>query len=311
MRSVTICEVGPRDGLQNTDGALPVAVRARLIERLAAAGAHRIEGVSFVHPQLVPNMALAEEVVAELAPETAARCWGLVLNARGYERLAATALGGVRFTFAVSNTFNRRNSNASAAAGLAEAIEVVSAARAAGLATGVVLATAFGCPFEGEVDPGAVLAAAEEIAAAGVDEIVLADTIGVAVPRQVRALVPPALELGPAIGVHMHNTRNTGYLTTFAAIEAGAGIVDASIGGLGGCPFAPDASGNIATEDLVYVLEREGIATGLDLDSLTDTARWLARVLRMPLAGQVHRVGGAPGVNTAPAPIRQPRERIG
>jgi hydroxymethylglutaryl-CoA lyase/(R)-citramalyl-CoA lyase len=313
MPAVTICEVGPRDGLQNIDALLPVAVRARLIERLAAAGARRIEAVSFVHPRLVPNMASAEDVVAELAPETAARCSGLVLNARGYERLQATALGGVRFAVAVSDTSNRRNSNASAAAGLAEAVEVLSAARAAGRATGVVLATSFGCPFEGEVDPGAVLAAAELLAAAGVDEIVFADTIGVAVPRQVRAIVPAALELGPAIGVHMHNTRNTGYVTTYAAIEAGARIVDASIGGLGGCPFAPGATGNIATEDLVYALERDGIATDLDLPALIETAAWLASVLRRPLDGQLHRAGTFPPaaeLNRACAPIRQPRERI-
>jgi hydroxymethylglutaryl-CoA lyase/(R)-citramalyl-CoA lyase len=174
----------------------------------------------------------------------------------------------------------------------------VHAARARGIRTGVVLATAFGCPFEGEVDPGVVVDAAAELAEAGVDELIFADTIGVAVPRQVRQIVPRALALGPTLGVHMHNTRNTGYLTTFAAIEAGAGIVDAALGGLGGCPFAPNATGNVATEDLVYALEREGIRTGVDLDRLLETVAWLEPQLAGPLDGQLHRAGRFP-----PAPV--------
>jgi hydroxymethylglutaryl-CoA lyase len=291
---VIVCDVGPRDGLQSAGTALPAAVRARLVERLAAAGVPRIEAASFVHPERVPAMAGAEEVVAALSPATAARSWGLVLNRRGYERLAVTALGGVRVTVAVSDAFNRRNAGASAADGLAAAVEIVSAARVAGLATGVVLATAFGCPFAGEVDTRAVLAAARQVAAAGPEEIVFADTIGVAVPRQVRALVPPALDLAPAIGVHMHNTRNTGYLTTYAAIECGARVVDASIGGIGGCPFAPGATGNIATEDVVYALDREGVATGVGIASLLETASWLREALGVPLDGQLHQAGTFP-----------------
>jgi isopropylmalate/homocitrate/citramalate synthase len=291
---VIVCDVGPRDGLQSAGTALPAAVRAGLVERLAAAGVPRIEAASFVHPERVPAMAGAEELVAALSPATAARSWGLVLNRRGYERLAVTALGGVRVTVAVSDAFNRRNAGASAADGLAAAVEIVSAARVAGLATCVVLATAFGCPFAGEVDTRAVLAAARQVAAAGPDEIVFADTIGVAVPRQVRALVPPALDLAPAIGVHMHNTRNTGYLTTYAAIECGARVVDASIGGIGGCPFAPGATGNIATEDLVYALDREGVATGVGMASLLETASWLREALGVPLDGQLNRAGTFP-----------------
>jgi hydroxymethylglutaryl-CoA lyase/(R)-citramalyl-CoA lyase len=292
--TVTICEVGPRDGLQNHPRVLPVPVRVELIERLAASGLPCIEAVSFVHPERVPAMAAAEDVLAAARVDPRTRMTALLLNARGFERFGSTGLRELRFTFAVSDTFNRRNANASAAEGRAAAVAVVRAARAHGIRTGVVLATAFGCPFEGEVDPGVVVDAAAELADAGVDELIFADTIGVAVPRQVRQIVPRALALGPTLGVHMHNTRNTGYLTTFAAIEAGAGIVDAAVGGLGGCPFAPDATGNVATEDLVYALEREGIRTGVDLDRLLETVTWLEPQLAGPLDGQLHRAGRFP-----------------
>jgi hydroxymethylglutaryl-CoA lyase/(R)-citramalyl-CoA lyase len=293
MTDLIICDVGPRDGLQNISRTLPVAVRAELVERLAAAGVPRIEAVSFVHPDRVPTMAGAEEVVASVKLDAGTELAGLVLNQRGFDRLLGTGLGEARFAFAVSESFNRRNSNASTTEGLVAAREVVQAAHANGIRAVVVLATAFGCPFEGEVDPGVVLDLAGDLARAGADEIVFADTIGVAVPRQVRALVTPALALGPTIGVHMHNSRNTGYLTTFAAVEAGAGVIDASVGGLGGCPFAPNASGNIATEDMVYALEREGLSTGIDLDELLRTAEWLEGHVK-PLDSQLLRAGRFP-----------------
>ena len=294
MSDVTICDVGPRDGLQNLSQVLEPSVRAELVDRLAAAGVPMIEAVSFVHPERVPTMAGAEAVLEIASPSPGTRCTALVLNRRGFDRLAATGLREARFTFAVSDTFNRRNSNASLASGLSTAREVVVAARSLGIRIAIVLATAFGCPFEGEVDPGLVIDIAADLARAGADELVFADTIGVAVPRQVRSLVTPALALGPTVGVHMHNTRSTGYLTTFAAIEAGVAVADAAVGGLGGCPFAPDATGNIATEDLVYLLEREGVDTGIDLDGLIDVASWLERRLGAPLDGQVHRSGGFP-----------------
>jgi hydroxymethylglutaryl-CoA lyase/(R)-citramalyl-CoA lyase len=294
MSGLAICDVGPRDGLQNGARTLPVAVRAELVDRLIGAGLPRIEAVSFVHPERVPTMAGAEEVVGALSTPERAHLAGLVLNQRGFDRLATTGLDEVRFAFAVSDTFNRRNSNASTCDSLAVARDIVAAARVQGIRAVVVLATAFGCPFEGEVDPGLVLDLACDLSRAGAEEIIFADTIGVAVPRQVRALVTPALKYGPAIGVHMHNTRNTGYLTTFAAVEAGASVVDASVGGLGGCPFAPEATGNIATEDLVYALEREGIDTGIDLDELLRTAAWLGGQVAEPLDGQLHRAGRFP-----------------
>jgi hydroxymethylglutaryl-CoA lyase/(R)-citramalyl-CoA lyase len=294
MTDVTICDVGPRDGLQNLSQVLDFSMRAELVDRLAAAGVPMIEAVSFVSPQRVPTMADAESVLSAASPPPETRCTALVLNRRGFDRLVTTGLREVRFSFAVSDTFNRRNSNASLTTGLTTAREVIEEARALGIRVAIVLAAAFGCPFEGEVDPGFVIDIAADLAHAGADELIFADTIGVAVPRHVRALVTPALALGPSVGVHMHNTRSTGYLTTFAAIEAGVAIADAAVGGLGGCPFAPGATGNIATEDLVYALEREGVDTGIDLEALIHVASWLEECLAEPLGGQVHRAGGFP-----------------
>jgi isopropylmalate/homocitrate/citramalate synthase len=301
--AVEIVEVGPRDGLQNVARTLPPARRAELSWWLAGAGVQRIEVASFVHPTRVPQMAGAEEVVAALRPTAGARHCGLVLNARGFERLVASGLREVRFTFAVSEAFNRRNSNASTEEGLATALDVLARAHAAGLHAGFVLATAFGCPFSGEVDPGSVLGLAEDLARAGADEIVFADTIGVAVPRQIRRVLAGAAELGPVTGVHLHNTRNTGYLNAFVALEAGARVLDASVGGLGGCPFAPGATGNIATEDLVNMLEREGVPTGIDLDQLTATTRWLRDIAGLEAPGQVHRVDPFPPTSIRTKPI--------
>jgi hydroxymethylglutaryl-CoA lyase/(R)-citramalyl-CoA lyase len=298
-----ICDVGPRDGLQNIARVLPVGVRAALVDRLARSGVPRIEAVSFVHPGRVPSMRGAEDVLRSIEPGCPSQIAGLVLNRRGFDRLAGTDAQEVRFALAVSDTFNQRNSNASTTASLVVAREVIGAAHERGVRAVVMLATAFGCPFEGEVDPGLVLHIGGDLARAGVDEIVFADTIGVAVPRQVRALVTPALALGPAIGVHMHNSRNTGYVTTFAAVDAGVDVVDASVGGLGGCPFAPAATGNIATEDIVYALEREGVSTGIDLDELLRTVEWLQRMVRAPLDGQVHRAGPFPRSGKHSAPV--------
>ena len=292
--TVTICDVAARDGLQNLPGTTTPQLRAELVRRLGAAAVPAIEAVSFVNPRAVPQMSDPETVVGVLDPDLATRCCGLVLNERGYARLQETPLRSVRFVFAVSDTFNRRNANATTAEGLAAALAVNRRAAAEGMRTSVVLATAFGCPFEGEVDPGRVVGLASVLADAGVGEIILADTIGVAVPRQVRGLVTRLRVSGPVIGVHMHNTRNTGYLTTFAALESGAEVLDASLAGLGGCPFAPNATGNIATEDLVYCLEREGVETGIDLDCLIETAHWLEDAIDERGAGQLMRAGGFP-----------------
>lgn len=288
---VTVVEVGPRDGLQNEPSVLPPAVRAELCNRLAATGIARIEVVSFVSPSKVPQMAGAEEVVSALDDRYRTMYAGLVLNEKGYDRLHAAGLKEVHFAFAATETFNRRNQNASVEESLAVAERIITKAHADGIRATVTIGAAFGCPFEGRVDPGRILAFAERLAIAGADEIVFADTIGVAVPKQVRHLVREGMKLGRPIGVHLHNTRNTGLANAYVAMEEGASVLDASVGGIGGCPFAPRAAGNIATEDLVYMLEGEGIETGIDLEGLIAVARWLEEILGHPLSGQVYRAG--------------------
>ena len=291
---VTIYEVGPRDGLQNEAEVLEPEVRAELVRRLVAARLPAIEVASFVDPRRVPQMAGAEEVVDRVGAIDGVVLAGLVLNARGFERLAGTSLQEVRVAFGVTESFNTRNQGASVEESLAAAIEIVRLARERGLRSTVTLSVAFGCPFEGEVDPATVGTIASRVAQAGPDTLVLADTIGVAVPSQVRTLTERAAELGVPVGGHFHNTRNTGYANALAALEAGASVLDASVGGLGGCPFAPNATGNIATEDLVYLLEREGIETGVDLAALTETSLWLEGLLGRRLEGLVYRAGPFP-----------------
>jgi isopropylmalate/homocitrate/citramalate synthase len=287
----TICDVGPRDGLQNEEHHFDPQTRAELVNRLAAAGVPRIEVVSFVNPARVPQMAGAEEVVAGIERRPGVVYAGLVLNERGYDRLAETDLDEVHFAFASTETFNRRNQNASPEESLDVAARIVDRAHADGIRATVTIGTSFGCPFEGAVDPARVLAFAERLAIAGADEIVFADTVGVGVPRQVKEIVGEAVGLGPPVGVHLHNTRNTGYANAYTALEAGATVLDASVGGIGGCPFAPRATGNICTEDLVYMLHGEGVATGIDLDELISVAGWLESRLERQLPGQVYRAG--------------------
>jgi isopropylmalate/homocitrate/citramalate synthase len=285
---VAICDVGPRDGLQNEPETLAPAVRAELVSRLAGAGVPRIEAVSFVRDDRVPQMACAEEVVGA-ARRGAARLSGLVLNERGFERFAQTDLDRVNCTLAATEEFNRRNGNAS----LDEAVERVSTiVAAAQVPTTVTVSCAWGCPFEGEVDPGTVAALCERLDAA--DELVLADTIGVATPRRVQRLVERVSILGKPIGAHLHNTRNTGYASAWGALAGGASMLDASIGGLGGCPFSPQATGNIATEDLVWQLEREGVQTGIDVDALVAVSRWLEELLGRRLEGSLYRAAQWP-----------------
>jgi isopropylmalate/homocitrate/citramalate synthase len=287
----TICDVGPRDGLQNEPEPLSAQVRAELVNRLAAAGVPRIEAASFVHPERVPQMAGAEEVVAGIERRQGTVYAGLVLNEKGYERLAATTLDEVHFSFGATETFNRRNANASVDESVAAALRIAGQARSDGRPLVVSISVAFGCPFEGAVAPAHVLELAERIVAGGADEVVFADTIGVGVPSQVSELVGAAGRFGSPVGVHFHNTRSTGFANAYAALHAGATVFDASVGGLGGCPFAPRATGNIATEDLVYLLHGEGVETGIDLDGLIAVAAWLEETLGRELPGQVYRAG--------------------
>jgi isopropylmalate/homocitrate/citramalate synthase len=282
--TLTLCDVGPRDGLQNEAEDLEPATRAELVNRLAAAGLPRVEAVSFVRDDRVPQMARAEEVVAGIERRDGTEYSGLVLNEQGYERFAQTGLDRVNATLGATEEFNRRNGNASLDEAVARVERILAGAQRPATVT---ISVAFGCPFEGRVDPGAVADLAARFDAA---EVVLADTIGVAAPREVQALVSRT----GAAGFHGHNTRNTGYANALAALEAGATVLDASVGGLGGCPYAPRASGNVATEDLVYLLEHQGVETGVDLDALIETAVWLEGIFGRRLEGQVYRAGTFP-----------------
>ena len=286
---VTICDVGPRDGLQNEPETLPPATRAELVSRLVRAGLPRVEAVSFVRDERVPQMAGAEEVVDAVGAHRGAELSGLVLNERGYDRFAATSLDRLNCTLAATETFNERNGNATLEEAAARVLAIL---READRPVTVTISCAWGCPFEGEVDPGAVADLCERLAEA--DELVLADTIGVATPRPVRRLVERVSILGKPVGAHLHNTRNTGYAGAWAALDGGASLLDASIGGLGGCPFSPQATGNIATEDLVWQLERDGVRTGVDVDGLVETSRWLESVLGRRLEGSVYRAASWP-----------------
>ena len=294
---VLLCDVGPRDGLQNEQAVLEPAVRAELVNRLAATGLRRIEAVSFVSPRWVPQMAEAEEVAAAIERRDGTEYSGLVLNEQGYERLAQTGLDRVNCAVASTESFNRRNANAS----LEEAAQRVNRILAAAeRPVTVTISSAFGCPFEGRVDPGVVAGLAERAVASGAEEVVLSDTIGVATPTQVRRLVERLAPLGARVGFHGHDTRNTAVACAYAALEGGATVFDASVGGLGGCPFAPRATGNVATEDLLYLLEGEGIETGVDLDAVLEVARWLEGVLGKELPSRVYRAGPFPSA-TAPS----------
>jgi isopropylmalate/homocitrate/citramalate synthase len=281
---ITLCDVGPRDGLQNEAEALEPATRAELVNRLAAAGLPRVEAVSFVRDDRVPQMAGAEEVVGGIERREGTEYSGLVLNERGYERFAATGLDRVNATLGATEEFNRHNGNASLDEAVGRVDQILAAAQ---VPATVTISVAFGCPFEGRVDPGRVAELAGRFDWA---EVVLADTIGVAAPREVRSLV----ERTGAAGFHGHNTRNTGYANALAALEAGATVLDASVGGLGGCPYAPRASGNVATEDLAYLLEHEGIETGVDLDALIAISTWLEGIFGRKLEGQLYRAGDFP-----------------
>ena len=291
---VTVYDVGPRDGLQNEPEILDVEVRAELVRRLVEAGLPAVEIASFVDPRRVPQMSGAEEVVAAVGPCHGVIRAGLALNEQGYERLVATGLDEVRFAFGVTESFNQRNQGAPVEESLATARRIAARARGDGLRCTVTLSVAFGCPFEGEVDPDRVAELAARAAEAEPDAIVLGDTIGVATPGEVKALVARVAGIGVPAGGHFHNTRNTGYANALAALEAGASVLDASVGGLGGCPFAPRATGNIATEDLVYALDREGVETGIDLGRLIAISAWLEEILGRPLEGEVYRAGPFP-----------------
>jgi hydroxymethylglutaryl-CoA lyase len=295
-RSIELVEVGPRDGLQNEAVVFSTAQKVDFIARAIAAGVTRIEVASFVNPTRVPQMADAEAVLEALPDLPGVRYIGLALNLRGVERALRTRLHEVGAVCATTDSFAMRNQGQSSDESLAVAAEIVRAAHGGGRTASITISAAFGCPFEGEVPPARVLEMAKRAAEAQPDEIALADTIGVAVPVQVSELVARVRGAIAPIPVraHFHNTRNTGIANVWAAVEAGAGVVDASLGGLGGCPFAPKATGNVPTEDVVYMLERSGVRTGLDLDRLIAAALWLGETLGRQLPAMVSRAGPFP-----------------
>jgi hydroxymethylglutaryl-CoA lyase/(R)-citramalyl-CoA lyase len=288
---VEIVDVGPRDGLQNEDKTLSPEVRAELCDRLAAAGVPRVEAASFVNPRRVPQMAGAEEVMDAIERRPGTTYAGLVLNEKGYERAVEAGVDEVRYAFPVTETFAARNQNTTVEDATDLAGRLVERARIDGVRVSITLSAAFGDPFEGKVEPGHVLRVAERVADPLPDEIVLADTIGVGVPRGVRALVGGVLEHGVTVGCHFHDTRNTGMANAVAAVESGATVLDAAVGGTGGCPFAPRATGNIPTEDLVYLLHGMGYETGVDLEALIGVAEWMSERLGKALPGQVYKAG--------------------
>ncbi|MCU0491791.1 MAG: hydroxymethylglutaryl-CoA lyase [Chloroflexaceae bacterium] len=332
MTQVTIIDVAPRDGLQNEPEVLPVAVKVELIERLARCGVPRVEIGSFVNPKQVPQMAGTGEVVTALQglessdwslregtaslQSPISSLTALVPNLRGYELAREVGLRHVRLVLAASESLNQANFKRSVADSLADFSSIAARARADGVGFGVAIGASFGCPFEGHVPAERVLALAHQLIALGADELVLADTTGMAVPRQVRGLcegltaslknqeprtknrsseqeaAPRFSVLGsPALTVHFHNTRNTGYANAYAALEAGITSFDAALGGIGGCPFAPKAVGNIATEDLVHMLNGMGVETGIDLGRLIEASHWLSEQMGKPLPALVGKSG--------------------
>ncbi len=293
-RSVAIIEVAPRDGLQNEKVMVSTADKIALVERSVAAGFRHVEAVSFANPKRVPQMADAEAVMEGLVGRhPGLNLIGLALNARGAERAVAARCTQINYVVVASETFANRNQNASVADLVAETKEVAAIARAAGLPMSVSIATAFGCPFDGEVPVERVMAIVETLLASDPFDIGFADTIGCAVPPQVTEVLARAQALSRTVKwrCHFHDTRNTGVANAIAAVMAGVDFLDASTGGVGGCPFAPAATGNVATEDLLYTFDRMGIATGLDIATVIDTARWLSGVLGKPVPSALLRAG--------------------
>ena len=296
MPGVEIVEVGPRDGLQNEAKLVPAAQKVELIRRAIAAGVRRIEVASFVNPKRVPQMADGEEVVALLGAVPGVTRIGLVMNQRGAERAIACGIDQLGAVAIASDAFGIRNQGQNSAESVAAAEQILALGRAAGKSAQVTIAAAFGCPFSGEVPNARVVDMARQLAASSPDEIALADTIGVAVPARVSALIAAVRGVIGDIPIraHFHNTRNTGIANVWAAVEADVATIDAAIGGLGGCPFAPAAAGNVATEDVAYLLARSGVETGLDLDKLLATSHWLGGVMDKEMPAMLARAGGFP-----------------
>ena len=298
MTTIQICEVSPRDGLQNEKTLLTTDEKIELVTRSIAAGIKRIEVTSFVHPLKVPQMADAEAVMAGVPRVAGVKYAGLVMNQRGLDRALAAGVDEVDIVVVATDTFATKNQGVTSQESIRIASELVAAARAANVASTITVGAAFGCPFEGEVSLDRITAIISEVVAAGPDEIALADTIGVAVPSDVTQRVAIMKSLAPAtmpLRLHLHDTRHTGVANAVAAITAGISVLDSSIGGAGGCPFAPKATGNVATEDLIYLFNRMRVSTGIDLDLIIEAAIWLEERLGKVLPGALSRAGDFPG----------------
>lgn len=292
---VDLVEVSPRDGLQNESALVDTVDKLALIDTLVASGVRRIEATSFVNPARVPQLADADELSRRL-PRGEVSWIGLVLNERGLDRALAAEMDEVNVVVVATEAFSRRNQGVSVRDGVDAWLRMARRAKAAGVKTTITIAAAFGCPFEGEVSTEAVAELLRRCVEADPDEVALADTIGVGVPAQVRELAQAAAHAAPGIPLrwHFHNTRNTGYANAVAAVELGAAALDASSGGIGGCPFAPNATGNIATEDLLYLLHRSGVHTGVQVTPLLPLAERLGALLGHPVPGQLSRAGPFP-----------------
>src|SRR6202030_4134174 len=296
MSAIEIVEVGPRDGLQNESVLFTTSQKLEFIGRALDAGVRRIEATSFVNPKLVPQMADADAVAAGLARREGVIFIGLVLNKRGALRAIEAGMDELGAVCAASDGFAARNQGTTSDASLAMCCEVVRLARAHGRRAQITISTAFGCPFDGEVDPLRVVEMARTAAAVGPVEVAIADTIGVASPGEVSSLVArvAAVVKPLPVRVHFHNTRNTGLANVWAAVQAGAKTVDASLGGIGGWPFAARATGNVSTQEVVYMLERSGYHTGLDIDRVIETAEWLTGEMGRDLPGMLSKAGNFP-----------------
>lgn len=297
-RHVSIIEVGPRDGLQSEPEILPTATKIEFIRRAVDAGIRRLEVTSFVHPKRVPQMADAEDVIRGLPRQEGVIYIGLVLNRKGFERAQATGIHEIGMAVVASDTYNQRNQGVPTADSVKAWVDIARAAKLAGIRANVMISSAFGCPFEGEVPVRRVLDLVEQVMEGDPVELGLADSIGVGVPSQVRDLVGAVREKAPGVPIrcHFHNTRNTGIANAQAALDAGVASLDASIGGIGGCPFAPAATGNIPTDDLLYMLDRSGVETGVSLEQIIATSQWLIEQLGRATPAMLPKAGIFPQI---------------
>ena len=300
-RHVSIIEVGPRDGLQSEPEILSTATKIEFIRRAVAAGIRRLEVTSFVHPKRVPQMADAEDVIRGLPRDEGVIYIGLVLNRKGFDRAQATGIHEIGMAVVASDTYNQRNQGVPTAESVKAWIEISKAARAAGIRANVMISSAFGCPYEGEVPVRRVLDLVDQVMAGDPVELGIADSIGVGVPGQVRDLIGAVQARAPGVPIrcHFHNTRNTGIANAQAALDAGVASLDASIGGIGGCPFAPAATGNIPTDDLLYMLDRSGVHTGVSLEKIIATSHWLAEQLGRGTPAMLPKAGIFPQIAEA------------